>query len=143
MNYGIFTAKLLEVDEKIGKIHSRISYGETADFAQLDIEIENLRRECLETEVALENELRGSRFQSTGKLAENYRKIEQIIRASKQDLLGLSSDAKVSVLSVEEKILFAEYALDFAVQAVNRALLISMEAIREQKLQEEQEGEDL
>ena len=29
---------------------------------------------------------------------------------------------------VEEKLLFAEYAIDFAMQAADRALLISMEA---------------
>ena len=38
----------------------------------------------------------------------------------------------------EEKILTAEYALDFAMQAVNRALLVSLEAIEAQRLEEEE-----
>ena len=39
---------------------------------------------------------------------------------------------------VEEKILLAEYALDFAHQAADRALLLSMEAIEAQLLQREE-----
>ena len=37
---------------------------------------------------------------------------------------------------VEEKILLAEYALDFAIQAADRALLFSMEAIDAQLTQQ-------
>lgn len=40
---------------------------------------------------------------------------------------------------MEEKILLAEYGLDFAVQAANRALLLAMEAIYAQLTQQEQE----
>ena len=42
----------------------------------------------------------------------------------------------------EEKILTAEYALDFAMQAVNRALLVSLEAIEAQRLEEKKEAEE-
>ena len=42
----------------------------------------------------------------------------------------------------EEKILTAEYALDFAMQAVNRALLVSLEAIEAQRLEEKKEVEE-
>ena len=48
-----------------------------------------------------------------------------------------------NVLSgTEEKILTAEYALDFAMQAVNRALLVSLEAIEAQRLEEKKEAEE-
>ena len=42
----------------------------------------------------------------------------------------------------EKKILTAEYALDFAMQAVNRALLVSLEAIEAQRLEEKKEAEE-
>ena len=42
----------------------------------------------------------------------------------------------------EEKILTAEYALDFAMQAANRALLVSLEAIEAQRMEEKKEIED-
>ena len=44
-------------------------------------------------------------------------------------------------LSAEEKALLAEYALDFAMQAANRALLISLEAIDAELTQQEKEEE--
>ena len=53
------------------------------------------------------------------------------------------STVTLSLPSAEEKILTAEYALDFAVQAVNRALLVSLEAIEAQRLEEEKEGNKL
>lgn len=42
----------------------------------------------------------------------------------------------------EEKILTAEYALDFAMQAANRALLISLEAIEAQRFEEKRETQE-
>ena len=41
--------------------------------------------------------------------------------------------------AAEEKILLAEYALDFAIYAADHALLISMEAIEAQLSQQEKE----
>ena len=39
----------------------------------------------------------------------------------------------------DEKIMFAEYALDFAMQAVNHALLVSMEALDAYMSQQEEQ----
>ena len=44
-----------------------------------------------------------------------------------------------SKAAAEGKILLAEYALDFALEAANRALLLSMEAIDTQLTSQEQE----
>ena len=44
---------------------------------------------------------------------------------------------------VEEKILLAEFALDFAQRAAERALLISLEAIDAQLVWQQKEGKDL
>ena len=41
--------------------------------------------------------------------------------------------------AAEEKILLAEYALDFAVQTANRALLLAMEAIDAQQTGRQEE----
>lgn len=45
-------------------------------------------------------------------------------------------------IPVEEKILLAEYALDFAMQVSNHALLIAMEAIDAQMTQQEKDSLD-
>lgn len=43
----------------------------------------------------------------------------------------------------EEKILLAEYALDFAMQAAERALLLSLEAMEAQTKQQEKKEETM
>ena len=49
----------------------------------------------------------------------------------------MAQDSPDPETAVEEKLLLAEYALDFAHQAADRALLLSMEAIDAQLQQQE------
>lgn len=78
-----------------------------------------------------------SKAAAVTKLSEAYSKVEQIIKKTKEEIGNpLSEDCNGSV-PVEEKILLAEYALDFAMQISNHALLISMEAIDAQLTQQE------
>ena len=52
-----------------------------------------------------------------------------MIRQAKSELEAQARGRNDAEAAAEEKILLAEYALDFALQAANRALLLSMEAI--------------
>ena len=53
-----------------------------------------------------------------------------------QQQLGISfAEEQISELSAENKILMAEYLLDFAMLAADHALLTSLEAIKAQKEQ--------
>jgi len=67
--------------------------------------------------------------------------VEKVLESRNLDLRAEKSEQLNAnfLPSAEEKILTAEYALDFAVQAVNRALLVSLEAIEAQRLEEEKE----
>ncbi|HIU47656.1 MAG TPA: hypothetical protein IAC59_10440 [Candidatus Fimadaptatus faecigallinarum] len=64
--------------------------------------------------------------------------MEQIIQKSKAQLQALAAESPDAESVVEEKILLAEYALDFAHQAADRALLLSMDAINAQLTQQEE-----
>ena len=72
-------------------------------------------------------------------LAKAYGEIEQLIQKTKSELESQAAGREDSEAAAEEKILLAEYALDFAVAAANRALLLSMEAIDAQRTSQEQE----
>ena len=64
--------------------------------------------------------------------AEAYDKVDQVIQIA-QEQLGISfTEETTKELSAENKILLAEYFLDFAMQASNYALLMSLEAIHAQ-----------
>ena len=75
-------------------------------------------------------------------LSQGYDQVGQIIRSTKDRLQSIATANPDQEAAVEEKILLAEYALDFAHQAADRALLLSMDAISAQMFQQE-EGRSL
>lgn len=139
MPHEILSVKLCEVDEKFGRLHGRIQMSETAGHEAVKTEIEELRKECTENELLLQNKLQFSRAGIVAVLYEAYSEVEQIIGQVKGKLEASVSDSQNENLTIEEKLLLAEYSLDFAVQAANRALLISMEAVEAQMSQQERE----
>ena len=72
-------------------------------------------------------------------LSRTYEKVEDAISASGKELLQSEAGGERPYLSADEKALLAEYALDFAMQAADRALLLSLEAIDAQLTQQEHE----
>lgn len=138
MAHEILSIKLCELDEQIHRMHSRIYLSESAKHSQVANEITLLQKECAETELMLQRELKFSRASTVSRLSETYTKVERIIQEARDEINGqIQEEGEMS--SVEEKILFAEYALDFAMQAANRALLASLEAIDAQMTLQEKE----
>lgn len=70
-------------------------------------------------------------------LADAYAEAERIIQDSKEKLAGLAQESSRDE-ALEEKILLAEYAMDFAMLAADHAVAISMEAIASQMEQQEE-----
>lgn len=142
MAHEILSIKLCQLDESVGRLHGRIYRSETADHSELLQEICRLRQECADAESALRENLRRSKSGLVAVLAQGYEQMEQVIQKSNAQLQAMAADNPDAEATVEEKILLAEYALDFAHQAAGRALLLAMEAIDAQMLQQ-QEGKTL
>ena len=138
MEQGILSVKLYELDDKIGRMHSRIQAVERAENNQLKQEMEALERECAATDRSLRKKLRFSKASSLSTLLKAYGTIEQAIQEIRQKQKSREESDKNEFSWSEEKILLAEYALDFAIQAANRALLLSMKAIYAQRKQQEE-----
>lgn len=137
MAHEILSVKLCELDDQLSRLSSRIHLSETAGHDQLRQEIDALTKECAETELTLQKRLKLSKAEAVATLASTYGEIEQIIQRAKSTLKAQAVCRKDADYETEEKILQAEYALDFAVQAANRALLLSMEAIDAQLINRE------
>ena len=133
MAQGILNAKLDELDRQLRKIQRKIQKSGSANPARLRADLEQVRKEYAENEKALRNRLRFSRSGVVTGLSVSYNQVEQIIRETKNkmEMPGGQEAEK------EEKILLAEYALDFAMQAAERALLLSLEAMEAQTKQQE------
>lgn len=135
MAHEILSVKLYEMDKEFARLHSRIELSETANLEQIEQEIEALQKECKEGKQILRKQLKYSRAKKVKKISEAYDKIEEIIDETQKGFCVSVSDTWDEELT-EEMVLLAEYSLDFAMQATNNALLISMKAIRLQ-LEEE------
>lgn len=131
MAHEILSVKMYELDKKMQQVHSRIQLAETMDVEKLRQQIGQIRQECEESQIILRNQLLHSRTGCVMKLAEVYDEIENAVgRVLEAENMDIEKGKMLS--GTEEKILTAEYALDFAMQAANRALLISLEAIAAQ-----------
>lgn len=139
MSHEILSVKLCELDQKIGRLHGRIHISESARHEQIEKELEDIRRECEEAEFRLRENLRFSKAKTISVLSDAFGEVEQIIEKAKKRLGECSSHCGDGETDLEEKILTAEYALDFAMLAADHALLMSMEAINAQMKQEEKE----
>ena len=135
MAYEILAVKLCELEDRLARLSTRIHLCETSGHKQLQEEIHALTKECEETELTLQKKLQFSKAEIVAILSDTYREVEQIIQKSKTALQKQADAQNRSDAASEEKILLAEYALDFALQAANRALLLSMEAIDAQSIE--------
>lgn len=114
MAYGMLSAKLCELDDDICRLHGRIQQG----AENLDSEIRAAELELEESQRSLNERLAFSRSEAVQDIAKIYRRIEN----------ALSSEQKE--LSADERLLLAEYSLDFAMLAARKAVLQSFRAIR-------------
>ena len=133
MAHVILGVKLCELEERFSRLSSRIQLSETAGRERLRQEIAALAGDCAETELTLKKKLRLSRAELVSILSDAYAEVENCIKRAKAEL-----DEKMGgPAAAEEKALLAEYALDFAMQAADRALLLSLQAIDAQMTQQE------
>ena len=138
MTHEILSVKLCQLSDRVGRLRSRIHLSETASHSQLRREIGFLERECAEAEMTLRENLRGSKSNLVSVVAQSYEQMERIIQNTKDQMKAMAADDPDAEAVAEEKILLAEYALDFAQQAADRALLLSMEAIDAQAIQQQE-----
>ena len=143
MAHEILSVKLCELDEQLARLQGRIHLSELEEPPRLRQEIEALRRENTEAALTLQARLRHSRAGIVAVLAEAYGAVEQRVEAAMDALAAQAAGCCDSKAAAEGKILLAEYALDFALQAANRALLLALEAIDAQGTALEQERSPL
>lgn len=129
MEHDILSAKLRQLDDGLQRLHGRIEAGQRAGRTELRREIDALKAQCRQEEAALLRDLERSQSPLAPVLAQSFRQAEQLVRHAEAGLQEVCSQAPDEETRAEEKILLAEYALDFAQGAANRALLVCMNAM--------------
>lgn len=137
MAHEILTLKLRELEDQFSQLSNRIYSSQTAGHEQIQQDIAALSQEWIQASADLRQSLQQTRAQIASVLANTYAEVEQAIQRADRTLQGHAHTPDNSDASSEEKILVAEYSLDFALLAANRALLLSLQAIDAQLTQEE------
>jgi len=131
---GIFAVKLYELEKQYSLLQSRLQLCQQYDRNKLSLAIELLKDECSASDIMLEKHVRESQSPYAAKLAKAqliYRQqIESIVRCVLSE--DHSSESRAEALT-----LHAEFAIDFAAQAMNEALLAAMYAVDAQLINEE------
>ena len=138
MAYEILSIKLNELDQRFARLHSLIQTGESANRDWIHSEAVTLQNVCAEEARTLRDQLQRSKSSMVAGLSAAYSQIEKVI----QTVLAPMQEKPArpgSDLSAEEKLLVAEYALDFAAQAADRALWVAMDAMDAYLAQQEAE----
>lgn len=132
MSHQILTVKLCELEKRMARMQSRIQLSDSASLPKIHEEIEALQKECAENNLSLRNKLGNSKTEVVAILSSAFGKIEPIIRGTQEALQAEAQEYEDREISSEYKLLLAEYELDFSMLAIDRALLVSLDAIAAQ-----------
>ena len=137
MAQEILTLKLCELEDQFSRLKSRIDSSQAGSHTQIRQEITTLEKEYAQAASGLHKNLQRSRAPIAPALANVYTEVEQAIQRADSAFQNRGLSQGNCAARAEEKILLAEYSLDFALQAANRALLLSLRALDAQLTLEE------
>lgn len=129
MSYQVLTGKLCELEKRITKMQSCIQISESSNPQEIQAELESLKKEYVENVAALHNKLRYSRAEIISTLFNAYSEIEPVIRQTQEKIKEKAACYDDKERSSENKLLLAEYELDFCMLSIERALMVSLDAI--------------
>ena len=136
----IFSAKLSELEEEYVRLQNRIRLFQEKDERQILEELGRLQKEGRQRQRLLNDRIRSSRSPSAASLARaqlDYEKQAEKILTDKLPNEMRGTNQTWAQDQAEAMSLYAEYATDFAVQAVDRALCTSLSALVLQKQAED------
>lgn len=145
MSNGILSIKLYELEKAYGQMQSRLRLCQESDHDKLLRELQELKDEYEEKNYLLEQNAENSRSPAVAALSERqvnfFKNAENIMKIELPKYLH-SETADDKEIDAEAYALYAEYAIDFAVQSMRYALIAAMKAIDAQN-ELEKEREDL
>lgn len=138
-SHGIFTVKLYELERAFGHFQSRLQLCQRADHEKIRKEIETLQDECLEMDILLANASERSRTRLVAELAQAQVIFNKEAQSCLNHTLHSSDDLHEQA---EAATVYAEFAIDHAIQAMNHALLSALNAMDRQLAADETTKED-
>ncbi len=143
LNQEIFAIKLYEMEQQYGRLQSRLRICGGEDREKLRAELKKAKDEYAEQLLILKNSVEGSRSPAVEKLAqaqlEYSRKTEKLLKGQLTKFLHCEESSKAED-KAEAATLYAEYAIDFATQSMQYALIAALTAMDLQMRMEDKKG---
>ena len=140
---GIFAVKLCELERQYGLLQTRLELCQGAGHEKIRDILQDELNDYRENALLMERRAEGSRSPAVAELSSTQRdydrRVEEILREKLPRLMRGEEDPQEE--QAEAAALYAEYAIDFASQAMRGALLAALIAIDRQMSCEEQKYE--
>lgn len=139
MQQSFLTVKLHELETQHGKLQTRIRLCQKESIADIKEEIKKMQEECEEQDLLLKQSVETSRSKAVAALSDAQFAYDERVKEITEKVLPGSIHGSDSLYEeiAEEKMLYAEYSIDFAIRAVKNALRTSLGAIEAQLEYEE------
>lgn len=141
LNEGMFAIKLYELEQQYGLMQSRLRLSQQEDHIKIQHELQKAADEYRENELLLQKNVEGCRSPAVAALAgaqlQYFGTVREILEHELPDYLR-SEAVESSDDKTEAAALYAEYAIDFAVQSTRYALIAVLKAMDLQMKWEEQ-----
>ena len=148
INEGMFAVKLYELERQYGRMQSRLRLCQQDDHQKIRQELQRVMEEYQEDELLLLNNVENSRSPAVAALAgaqlDYSRRAEKILEQELPEYLqdeDGSAPEEGAKHQAEAAALYAEYAIDFAVQSMRYALMTALKAMDMQMDSEEAKTE--
>ena len=133
---GMFAVKLCELEHQYGLLRSRLELCQGADREKIRHLLADVLDDYRENALLLERSV----AELAGVQRDYSKRMEELLRDRLPRLMHGEEDPQEE--RAEAAALFAEYAIDFAAQAVRSALLAALAAMDQQMNCEEQQGKE-
>lgn len=144
LNQDIFAVKLYEMEKQYGRLQSRLRICGRENREKLQAELEHAKEEYVENSLLLKQSIQGSRSPAVAELAqvqwEYMHKVEDLLKEKAEQFFHCEATSKEED-QAEAASLYAEYAMDFATQAMQYALIVALTAMDLQRNAEEKKEE--
>ena len=148
INEGMFAVKLYELERQYGRMQSRLRLCQQDDHQKIRQELQRVMEEYQEDELLLLNNVENSRSPAVAALAgaqlDYSHRAEEILEQELPEYLrdeDGSAPEEGAKHQAEAAALYAEYAIDFAVQSMRYALMTALKAMDMQMDSEEAKTE--
>lgn len=143
LSQGIFTIKLYELEQQYAEMLSKLRTCQQEDHQKLLLELENSKDDYKTKELALQDKIHNCHSEAIEALdnaqLDYIRKTEFVLNQKLPQYLRSEENTSLET-EAEATSLYAEYAVDFASQAMRHALIAAMTAIDLQMSCEEQKN---